>query len=79
MLQDSTNNNYIASFVKKIDFDDKFKNLNKKQVLVENELKRLQTFDSNFLIGQGYFNSDGAHLYLILQLLYHTLKRLSDA
>ena len=44
----------IAGLVKKTDFDDKLKNLNKsitsnktKNVLVENELEILQTFDSN--------------------------------
>ena len=42
------------------DFDDKLKNLNKKvtsnvtkHLLVENELKKLQTLDSSLLIGQG--------------------------
>ena len=42
----------IANFVNKTDFDNKLKNLNKKitsnktkNVLVENELKKLQTFD----------------------------------
>ena len=49
-----------ANFVKKPDFDDKLKNLNKKvtsnvtkPLLVENELKKLQTLDSSLLIGQG--------------------------
>ena len=49
----SSKNNTDA-FVKKTDFDDKLKNLNKivtsnksKHLLVENELKKLQTFDSS--------------------------------
>ena len=44
--------NDIANFVKKTDFDDKLKYLNKKitsnktkHTLVENEFKKLQTFD----------------------------------
>ena len=44
--------NDIANFVKKTDFDNKLKNLNKKvasnktkHVLVENELKKSKTFD----------------------------------
>ena len=39
---------------------------------------KLQTFDSNLFIGQSYFNNDGAQLYLILQPLYYTLKKLGD-
>ena len=57
----------IANFVKKTDFDDKLKYLNKKvtssktkHLLVENELKNLQTFDSSLFIGQRYFNNDGS-------------------
>ena len=82
----------IADFVKKTDFDDKLKNLNKKvtsnksqHLLVENEFKKLQdkieklqTFDSSLFIGQSYFFNDGAQLYLIFQPLYYTLKRLGD-
>ena len=77
--------NDIANFVKKTDFDEKLKNLNKKissnktkHVVAENELKRLQTFDSSLFISQSYFNNDGAQVYLILQSLYYTLKRLGD-
>ena len=61
------------------------KNLNKKvtsnktkHLLVENEFKKLETFDSSLFIDQSYFNSDGAQLYLIFQLLYYILKRLGD-
>ena len=75
----------IANFVKNTDFDDKLKNLNKKitsnktkHVLVENELKKLQTIDSSLFIGQSYFNNDGAQNYVIFQSLYYTLKRLGD-
>ena len=64
--------NDIATFVKKTDFGDKLKNLNKKitpnktkHLLVENEFKKLQTFDSSLFIGQSYFNYDGAQIYLI--------------
>ena len=77
--------NDIVNFLKKTDFDDKLKHLNKKvtsnktkHLLVENELKKLQTFDSGRFIGQSYFNNHGAQLSLILQLLYYTLKRLGD-
>ena len=53
----------ISTFVKKTDFDDKLKNLNKnvtsnktKYLLVENKFKKLQTFESSLFIGQSYFN-----------------------
>ena len=49
-----------------------------KHVLVENEFKKLQTFDSNLFISESYFNNNGAQIYLILQSLYYTLKRLDD-
>ena len=50
--------NGIANFVKKKDFDDKLKSLNKitsnkvKHALFENELKRLLTFYASLFIGQ---------------------------
>ena len=50
--------NDVAALVKKADFDDKLKNLNKevtlnksKHVLLKNQLKKLQTFDSSLFIG----------------------------
>ena len=49
----------IANLVRKTDFDDKLKNLNKKitsnktkHVLVKNEFKKLQIFDPSLFIGQ---------------------------
>ena len=36
-------------------------------MLVKNELKTLQTFNSSHFIGQSYFNNDGTRLYLIFQ------------
>ena len=52
----------------------KLKNLNKKVTsnktkhsLVENELKKLQTFDSSIFIGQSYYNNDGLQNCLIFQ------------
>ena len=71
--------------MKKTDFDDKLRNLNKKvssnkskHLLVENELKNLQIFVSSLFIGQSYFFNDGIQLYLICQPLY-TLKTLSNS
>ena len=39
---------------------------------------KLQTYDSSLFIGQSYFVNDGAQLFLILQPIYYTLKRLGD-
>ena len=76
--------NGIANFVKKTNFADKLKNLNKKvtsnkskHLLIENELKKLQTFDRSIFIGQNYFNNDGAQLYLIFQSIYKTIATFS--
>ena len=60
--EDLADKSDIANFVKK---DLNLKNLNKKitsdktkHVLVESQLKKLQTFDSSLFIGQSYFNND---------------------
>ena len=51
----------IANLVRKSDFNDKIKNLNKKissnktkHMFVENEFKKLQIFDSSLFTGQSY-------------------------
>ena len=49
----STSKIDIANFVKKITSN------KTKHVVVENEFKKLQTFDSSLFIGQNYFNNDG--------------------
>ena len=76
----------IVNFVDKTDFDDKLKNLNKKvasnktkHLLVENELKKLQPFDSSLFIGQSHFNNDGLQLFLIFQPTIKTITILSDS
>ena len=65
-LKISASKNYIANFIEKTDFDNKLKKLNikiasnkTKHVIVENELKKFQIFDSSLFIGQSYFNIDG--------------------
>ena len=54
----------------KTDFDDKLKHLNQKinsnktkHLLVENELKKLQTFDSIYFRGESHFEEDGTQNY----------------
>ena len=41
-------------------------------------MKKLKTFGPSLFIGQSFLNNDGAQIYLILQPLYYTLKRLGD-
>ena len=59
-----------ANLVTKTDFDDKLKNLNQKinsnktkHLLVENELKKLRTFDSIYFRGESHFEEDGTQNY----------------
>ena len=44
----------------------------------QNKIVKLQNHDLSLFIGQSYYVNDGAQLYLILQPLYYTLKRLGD-
>ena len=63
-----------ANLIAKTDFDDKLSNLNRKiisnktkHVLVQNELKKLQTFDSSYFRGESHFEEDGTQNYLVFQ------------
>ena len=50
-----------ANLITKIDFDDKIKSLKQnktKHLLVENELKKLQTFDSIYFRVKSHFEED---------------------
>ena len=64
----------------KLPTKEKMKKLVTKAELKAEQDKRvkLQTYDLSLFIGQRYFVSDGAQLYLILQPLYYTLKSLGD-
>ena len=46
-----------------------------KHLLVENELKNLKAFDSNYFIGKSYFEEDGKQNYLVFKPMYRYLKR----
>ena len=61
-----------ANLIAKTDFDAKLSSLNRKvtanktkHLLVENELKKLKTFDSRDLIGKSYFEEDGIQNSLV--------------
>ena len=74
----------LSNLVTKTDFDAKLESLNKKidsnktkHLLVENELKKLKTFDLDLFISQSYFNSDGVQLFLIFQPILKTITTFS--
>ena len=63
-----------ANLITKTDFDAKLSSLNRKitsnkskHLLVENELKKLKTFDSSYFIGKSHFEEDGTQNYLVFQ------------
>ena len=38
-----------------------------KNLLVENKIKKLKTFDSSYFIGKRHFEEDGTQNYLVLK------------
>ena len=70
--------------MKKTNFDDKIKSLNQKDnsnkanySLVENELKKIQTFYSIYFIGKSHIEDNGTQNYLVFQSMYIYFKRVS--
>ena len=62
--------------ITKTDFDAKLSSLSRKvtknktkHLLVENELKKLKTFDSSYFIGKSHFEEDETQNYLVFQPL----------
>ena len=49
-----------------------------KHLLVENELKKLKTFDSSYFIGKSNFEEDGTQNYLVFQPLNKYFKVISN-
>ena len=45
-----------------------------KHLLVENELNKLNTFDSSYFIGKSHFEEDGTESYLVFQVMYRYFK-----
>ena len=45
-----------------------------KHFLVENDLKKLKTFDLSYFIGKNYFENDGTQNYLLFQPINNYLK-----
>ena len=71
-----------ANLITKTYFDTKLPSLNRKITsnktkLVENELKKLKTFDSSYFIGKSHFEEDGTQNYLVFQPMYRYFKRIA--
>ena len=71
--------------ITKTDFHAKLSSLNRKitankskNLLVENELKKLKTFDSSYFIGKSNFEEDGTQNYLVFQPLNKYFKVISN-
>ena len=70
-----------ANLITKTDFDAKLSSLDKKNdsnktkdLLVQNEFKKLKTFDSSYFRGKSHFEEDGAQYYLVFQPMYRYFK-----
>ena len=73
-----------ANLITKTDSDAKLSSLNikittnkSKHLLVENELKKLKTFDSIYFRGKSHFEEDGTQNYLVFQPMYRYFKRVT--
>ena len=74
-----------ANLVTKTDIDAKLSSLNRKitankskHLLVENELKKLKTFDSSYFIGKSHFDEDGAKNYVVFQPIVRYFKLIAN-
>ena len=56
----------------------KIKSNKTKRLLVENELKKLQTFDLSYLKGKNYSEEDGTRNYFVFQPMNKYFKKISN-
>ena len=49
-----------------------------KHLLVENELKKLKTFDSSYFISKSHFIEDGAQNYLVFHPMCRYFNQIND-
>ena len=75
-----------GNFITKTVFDTKLLSLNRKStenkskhLLVENELKKLKTFDSSYFIGKSHFDEDGTQSYLVFQTILKYFKVITNS
>ena len=74
-----------ANLMTKTDFDAKLSSLNKKitsnktdHLLVENELKKLKTFDSSYFRGKSHFEEDSTQNYVVFQPINRYFKVMAN-
>ena len=63
---------------KLISFNRKIKSNKTKNVPVENELKRLETFDGSSFIGKSHFEEDGTQNHLVFPSMHKYFKRINN-
>ena len=75
-----------ANLITKTEFDAKLPSLNRKitsnkskHLLIENEFKELETFDSSYYIGKSHFEEDGAQHYWVFPPMYRYFKRVVNS
>ena len=73
-----------ADLVTKTDFDTKLQDISKRissnktnHLLVENEPKKLKTFDLSYVKGKGDFEEEGTQNYLVFQPTYRHFKKIA--
>ena len=71
--------------ITKTDFDSKLSSLNRKitankskQLISENELKKLRAFDLSYFIGKSHFEEDGTQNYLVFQPINRYFKVIAN-
>ena len=74
-----------ANLVTKTDFDNSVSSLNGKVTInktknesIENELRKLKTFDSSYFIGKSHFEEDDTQNYLVFQPLNKDFKVITN-
>ena len=70
-----------AFLVTETDFDNKLSNLNRKttanktkHLVVENELKKFETFDSGYFCGKSHFEEGGTENFFVFQPIHRYFK-----
>ena len=57
---------------------EKLLQINQKNLLAENEQKKLKTFDFSYFIGKSHFEEDGRQKSLVFQPMYRYFKKIDN-